>query len=144
MKSIDSTHHDLFARIVDFSQKLESRTTKCHAASEEVISSEFPKLLDDKSLPDFIKSTLDSVKSNPLSSLPMKIVLAKAMISSNMATKSDCVSLILDSKLNGRSVTMTTCRDALEFMDSLGKDAITGKGELIQLIMAKFPFAKDF
>mmetsp|Transcript_2204 Transcript_2204/g.4222 ORF Transcript_2204/g.4222 Transcript_2204/m.4222 type:complete len:950 (-) Transcript_2204:232-3081(-) len=144
MIAIDSNHHDLFARIVDFSQKLDSRTTTCHAASEGVILSEFPKLLDGKVLSDFIKSTLDSVQADPLSSLPMRIVLAKALISSNIATQSECVSLILDSKLSGRFVTMTTCRDALEFMESMGKDAIFGKRELMTLIISKFPFAKDF
>lgn len=143
MKSVDPNDHRLFSRIVDYSQQLSARTdpTKGNAASERVISSEFPKLMDGKSLSDFVKSAVEDLKSNSLSSLPMRTAVAKAMLSTNVGSKEEASSLILDSKLEGvRCVTVETCREALAFMESLESEK---KERMRMLIMAKFPFAKD-
>ena len=144
MKSIDVNDHQLFARIVDFSHKLATRTTKGHPASEDVISSEFPKLMNSQSLTDYVKSALDMVQADSLSSLPMRTAVAKAIVSTNVGSKAQAISLILDSKLNARCVTVETCRDALKFIESLGKDGVSGRDQLMTQIMTKFPFAKDF
>ena len=90
-----------------------------------------------------MKNTLDTVKADPLSSLPMRTAVAKAMVSSNVGTKSEAASLILDSKLSGRCVSVETCQEALKFMESLGKEGSAGKDQLLILILSKFPFAKN-
>ena len=151
MKAINPNNHELFSRIVDFSQKLSSRTldSQGHAASEQVITREFPKLMNDKSLTDFVTSSVEEVKADALSSLPMQIAVARAMLSTNVGSSSDATSLILDCKLNVRCVSVETCREALQFMEFLGTKEEGGgennnnKGRMMQLIMAKFPFAKD-
>ncbi|KAL7523101.1 hypothetical protein ACHAWF_000369 [Thalassiosira exigua] len=98
-----------------------------------------------KSLDDFIKSTTDDVRGDPLSSLPMRVAVAKALISTKVEPDvGKALSLILGSKLNvRRCVTVETCREALRFVEFLGE---TGKGDgerLRALIAEKFPFAKD-
>ena len=143
MNAIDPSDHQLFSRIIDFSQKLSSRTDKGHAASEEVIASEFPELMNGKSLQDFVKMNMESVKADSLSSLPMRIEVAKAALATEVASGSEALSLILDSKLNVEGVTIESCRNALAFVESLGKDGSESKERMMQLIMAKFPFAKD-
>lgn len=143
MKSIDPNDPRLLSRIIDFSQKLSSRTesSQGHAASEVVISSEFPNLMNGKSLSDFVQSAVDSVKADPVASLPMRIAVAKAMIAvGGSSSAKDASSLILDSKLNVPCVTVETCREAVTFMESLGGG---NKERLMILVMAKFPFAKD-
>ena len=139
MKSIDPKSHELFTCIVDFSQQLSKRSSQGHAASEEVITTDFPKLVNDKSLPDFVQQAVDGVKADPLSSLSMRVAVSKAIISANVGSSDDAASLVLDSKLDVRGVTVETCQDALAFMASLDK-----KEQMMQLVMAKFPFARDF
>ena len=69
----------------------------------------------------------------------MRVAVAKAMVSANVGSTDDAASLVLDSKLNVRGVTVETCQDTLAFMASLDK-----KEQMMQLIMTKFPFARDF
>jgi hypothetical protein len=145
MRSIDQNAHQLFSRVVDFSQKLSSRATNDgNAASEQVISSEFPTLMNDKSLADFVQSAVNKAKADASSSLPLRIVIARAILSANVGSASDACSLIFDSKLNIRCVAVETCQEALEFMESLGNDGAEAKERMKMLIAKKFPFAKDY
>ena len=143
MKSVDPDSHKLFSRIVDFSQRLSNKSAGegGAAASEEVIR-DFSKLMDGKSLSDFV----DDVKNNPLSTLSMRVAVAKAMLSTNVGSSADAASLLLDSKLNVRGVTVESCQEAVAFMDSLDNAGEGGgnKERMMKLIMAKFTFAKDF
>ncbi|KAL7529577.1 hypothetical protein ACHAWF_003034 [Thalassiosira exigua] len=146
MRKANPSAHQLFSCIVDFSRKLSSRPAddRGHASSEAVISGEFPPLMSGKSLEDFVKSTANDVRGDPLSSLPMRVAVAKALISTEVEPDvGKALSLILDSKLNVRCVTVETCREALQFVESLGA-AGKGDGERLKALIAeKFPFAKD-
>ena len=142
IKSIDSNSPQLFSRVVDFSQRLDSRSSKCHDASEEIISVEFPKLMDGNSLSEFVKSALDRVKNDAESDLPMRTAVAKAVISTGVGSAPGSLSLILDSKLNCRCVNVDSCREALALIESVGGKS--GKGQFEALIVTKFPFLKDF
>mmetsp|Transcript_23858 Transcript_23858/g.54142 ORF Transcript_23858/g.54142 Transcript_23858/m.54142 type:complete len:384 (+) Transcript_23858:281-1432(+) len=141
MRGISPTSHELFSRTVDFAQKLASRPAeqKCSEAAEGVISSEFPDLMSGESLPDFVASAARDVKSDPLSSLPMRTAVAKALVSTGAGSKADAAALILDSELNTRGVDMETCRAALDFMGTLGSD---NKNAMAALVKARFPFSK--
>lgn len=110
MRSIDSNSHELFSRIVDFSNQLSKRGDKGHAASEQVITDEFPELMNGKSLSDFVQMAVDNVKADALSTLSMRIAVANAMISTTVGSAADASSLLLDSKLNVRGVTIETWR----------------------------------
>lgn len=144
MKSIDSNDHRLFIRIVEFSQLMACRTSQSNAAAEQVLSSEFPKLLNCDSLADFVQNAVNDLKADSLSSLPMRIAVARAMLSTNLGSSTEASSLILNSELKGRGVTIETCREALAFMESLGTaEGDEYKNQMMKLIMAKFPFAKD-
>ena len=147
MKSVDPDSHKLFSRIVDFSQRLSNKSAGegGAAVSEEVIS-DFSKLMDGKSLSDFVNMSMDGVKNNPLSTLSMRVAIAKAMLSTNVGSSADAASLLLDSKLNVRGVTVESCQEAVAFMDSLDNAGEGGgnKERMMKLIMTKFTFAKDF
>eukprot|EP00581_Thalassiosira_minuscula_P017759 CAMPEP_0183722740 /NCGR_PEP_ID=MMETSP0737-20130205/14604_1 /TAXON_ID=385413 /ORGANISM="Thalassiosira miniscula, Strain CCMP1093" /LENGTH=974 /DNA_ID=CAMNT_0025952969 /DNA_START=188 /DNA_END=3112 /DNA_ORIENTATION=+ len=141
MRSIDPNDDRLFSRIVDYSQKLSAGSQKGHAASEEVIASEFPTLLNNKSLTNYISSAAEKVKADALSSLPLRIAVARAMLETKVGSSGEAAALVLDSKLNVRCVTVETCREALQFMELTGDKH--NKEQMKQLIDAKFPFAKD-
>lgn len=142
MKSIDSNHHALFSRIVEFSQRMTLRTSQGNASAEHVLLSEFPNLTNSDTLTGFVKMAVDTVKSDPLSSLPMRIAVARAVLCASLGSSADAASLILSSKLNVRGVTIESCREALAFMESLGTDG-KYKDQLTTLITTKFAFAKD-
>ena len=143
MKSVDPDSHKLFSRIVDFSQRLSNKSAGegGAAASEEVIR-DFSKLMDGKSLSDFV----DDVKNNPLSTLSMRVAVAKAALSTNVGSSADAASLLLNSKMNVRGVTVESCQEAVAFMDSLDNAGEGGgnKERMMKLIMTKFTFVKDF
>lgn len=140
INNIDSASHELFARIVDFAQRLKSTTAKGHSSSEKVIATEFPKLMGNLSLSDFIESTFNSVSADPLSNFSMRTAVSKAIISAQVGKKEEAVSLILDSKLAGRGVNIESCREALQFVGSIEPSA---KEKLKMLVIARFPFVKD-
>lgn len=142
MKSIESDDHRLFSRIVDFSQKMSSRSTLGHDAPEQVLSSEFPTLMNCLSLSDFVRMVVDDVKADSMSNLSKVIAVARAMLSAKVGSSAEASTLLLDSKLKLRGVTMETCREALALMDFLGTDE-EDKEQMMKLIISKFPFAKD-
>ena len=145
MNSIDSNDSGLFSRIVEFSQRMTLRTSQGNAAAEHVLLSEFPKLMNnDTSLLGFVKMTMNTVKGDLLSSLPMRIAVARAVLSTHLGSSAEAASLILSSNLNVRGVTVETCREALMFMESLETDGNEPKHQMMKLITTKFPFAKDF
>jgi hypothetical protein len=142
MKYIDSDDHRLFSRIVDFSKKMSSRINLGHDAPEQVISSEFPKLVNFLSLPDFVRMVVDRVKADSSSNLSKVIAVLRAMISTKVGSTAEASTLLLESQLNLRGLTLDTCREALALMESIGSDK-QNKDKMIELIISKFPFAKD-
>lgn len=96
--------------------------------------------MNNQSLSDFIQSALNAVKSDPLSSLPMRTAVSKAMISAKVGQTKDAIALIMDSTLAGRGVNIESCREALQFVESVEPSA---KEQLQVLVAAKFPFVKD-
>lgn len=140
MKNIDPNSYELFSRIVDFSQKLNCSNIKSHSSTEKVIATEFPKLMNNRCLSDFIKAGVNMVESDALSSFPLRLEVSKAMISAQVGSKKDALSLILDSKLAGQGVNMESCQRALQFVESVDPDT---KEHLKMLVVAKFPFVKD-
>lgn len=142
MKSIESDDHRLFSRIIDFSRKMSSRISRGHDASEQVISSEFPNLLNSLSLPDFVRMVADCVKAESMSNLSKVIAVARAMVSTKVGSNAEASSMLLESQLNLRGVTLEACREAMTLMESLGLDK-ENKDAMMKLIITRFPFAKD-
>jgi len=148
MKAIDPDDHQLFSRIADFSHKKKNDTSEYEnhasvaAAAEQVIASEFPKLLDNQPLSCFVTSRVKRVEAGtaPLCGLPMRIAVARVVLSEGSAgCDATASALVLDSGLNVPGVSVETCRDALSLMAALGYQT-----RLMDLITAKFPFARDF
>lgn len=144
MKSIDSDDPGLFTRLVDFAQIMSNRSiTQGDDASEQVLCSEFPELINHLSLKDFLKTVVDNLKANPMSyHLSKVIAVARAMLSTSVGSCAEASLMLLDSKLNFRGVSIETCREALALLGSLGADE-GNKEQLMMLISSRFPFAKD-
>ena len=140
MRNIDSGSYELFSRIVDFSQKLNTTNTNSQPLTQSVIATEFPKLMNNQCLADFIKAGVDRVKSDPLSSFPLRLEVSKAMISAQVGSKEDALSLLLDSELAGLGVSLEACQRALHFVESVDPDT---KEKLKILVVSKFPFVRD-
>jgi hypothetical protein len=148
MKSIDTNDHQLFSRIVDFSQKHFTETPEgggrvaVATVAKEVIASEFPTLLLDQPLSGFVAAAAGRIGAGtaPPSGLPLRIAVAKAVLSTGSdGGSSQASALVLDSGLNVPGVSVETCQEALSLMATLGCQE-----RMMELVMAKFPFAKDF
>jgi hypothetical protein len=142
MKSIESDDHRVFSRIIDFSRKMSSRTIRGHDVPEQVISSEFPKLVNSLSLPDFVRMVADCVKSESMPNLSKVIAVVRAMVLTKVGSNAEASSMLLDSQLNMRGVTLEACVEAMAVMEFLGLDK-ENKDDMTRLIRTRFPFAKD-
>mmetsp|Transcript_20010 Transcript_20010/g.29024 ORF Transcript_20010/g.29024 Transcript_20010/m.29024 type:complete len:901 (+) Transcript_20010:308-3010(+) len=142
-KAIDKESNELFTRIVDFVQKVESEK-EANPIIKEVLASETTTLLEGKSLSDFVSEAASRAKSDALTDLPKRIAVAKGLIATNVGTVKEASSLIIDGGLEGRKVSVDTCRDALRCLTFLGSDAEDAKTEWVAKVKEKFPLMTNF
>jgi hypothetical protein len=109
-----------------------------------VITSELPSLLGDGSLANFVLAAFEQTKRNPLASLATRIEVAKALVKTKTASVSDAASLIVDGGLNGRGVTVTSCRQALKTLKFFGDETGNAIAKWVSIVTERFPLLKDF
>jgi hypothetical protein len=128
---------------VDFASKADSLQTD-QPAVREVITSELPALLGGVSFADFVLAAFKQTKQDPLASLDTRIEVGKALIKVKTSSVSDAASLIVNGGLSGRGVTVTSCREALAALKSLGDEAGNATATWISMVTERFPLLKDF
>lgn len=139
-RSIDGESSELFVRIVDFAGKVGSFGDSSAAVSA-VIAAEAPVLLGKQSVGNFIKSAAVKIRENPLTDLPMRTAVARAIADSKDESIDDTVSLITDGGMDARKVSVETCRAALEVLKSLGSDAAEATKRWTESTRERFPDA---
>ena len=142
-RALDAQSSALFARIVDFASQADGLGTDQEAA-RAIMSNELPTLLNNMSLADFVSSTVDQVKQNPLASLAARIDVAKVLVETKCSSVQDAASLIIEGGLDGRGVTVESCRQALAALKSFGDGATVAKGKWVVAVSERFPLLKDF
>jgi ribonuclease PH len=95
-------------------------------------------------LVDFVLSAFEQTKRDPLTSLATRIEVAKALVKTKTASVSDAASLIVDAGLNGRGVTVSSCREALKTLKSFGDEAGNATAKWISIVTERFPLLRDF
>jgi NMDA receptor-regulated protein 1 len=139
-RSIDSESSELFSRIVDFSGKMNG-FGESSPAVRSVIAEETPMLLGKQSVSDFIKSASAKIREHPLTDLPMRTAVVKAIADSKSAPIKDAVSLITDGGMDARKVSVDTCHAALDLLKNLGPDAADATNRWTEAIHKHFPQA---
>jgi len=69
------------------------------------------------------------------------VAVAEALITANIEPVESASQLILDGGMNGRQVTIDSCRDALAFFVKLGEDALPVKKLWLAQVKERFPLA---
>jgi peptide alpha-N-acetyltransferase len=126
-KQSHTMHHEIFKRIIDFHENV-TLGEEYHPAVVEVFNMEKATLLgpSSKSLNEFVHEWYKKVKANPLTALPLRVEVAKAMLRHNVGAHMDASDLIAENGLNVREVTLNNCVEALTVLKSIeGSDQRT-------------------
>ena len=100
-------------------------------------------LLEGKSITEYLTDAYTRVRNDPLTDLPMRVAVMKALLLSNTGTPEAATSLILDGGLEGRKVSVANCRKAISCLNSFGESVEEAKECFISKLKDKFPLAKE-
>jgi NMDA receptor-regulated protein 1 len=137
-KSIDSESHNLFSRMVDFSEKVNSYEESSDAV-RTVLSENTTGLFDNKSAVDYISEFACKIQKDPMSDLPLRTVVAKALVDKKIGTIDGTLSLITACGMECRAVSVETCLEALNFLKSQGDGASSAAKLWMDLMKARYP-----
>ena len=140
-RSLDPQSSELLSRIADFGIKVQKFKTEDYpAVVKEVIDSELPALLNNHaSVAEYVSSVAtDTTKSG----LPYRIAVAKALVLVNKASVAEAAKYLVDGGLDGRGVSVETCRDALDALKTFGASDATF--EWIAMVKERFPLITGF
>lgn len=141
-KALAPESSDVFSRVVDFG--LNSDSWISSEVARAVVQTEVPVLFEGSDIVGYVLATFEKVKSDPLSSLPMRVQMAKALVKIEKLSVSDASYLIVDGGLSGRGVTVTHCREALDSLSAFGNDAAEARSKWVTAVRARFPLIQDW
>eukprot|EP00566_Odontella_aurita_P002766 CAMPEP_0113530782 /NCGR_PEP_ID=MMETSP0015_2-20120614/3136_1 /TAXON_ID=2838 /ORGANISM="Odontella" /LENGTH=909 /DNA_ID=CAMNT_0000429553 /DNA_START=181 /DNA_END=2910 /DNA_ORIENTATION=+ /assembly_acc=CAM_ASM_000160 len=139
-RALEPENSEVFKRTVDFVQR-PAPDVSSNATVKDVLKQESSNLLGEKSPTQFVMDAAARAKENMLTSLPMRIAVAKALISTKAGSVTEATSLIIDGGIDGRGVSVDSCCEALKCLCSFGEGATKGKEKWLELAKKRFPFA---
>jgi len=139
-KALDAGNDELFTRIVDFAQK-GSPSEDSHPIVKELMRSETAALLDGKNLLKFVKDARDDMVADVLTPLPKRVAVAQALVSTGAGNVVDAAALIIDGGLEGRGVSVESCRKAQKCLKEFGGEAGDFLRKWSEQIEQRFPLA---
>jgi peptide alpha-N-acetyltransferase len=141
MRSIDSENAEFFSRLVDFASKM-SEFEAVHDAVKRVVSEEVSKLLNQKSVTDYIADAAEQARKNKVTTLSLRIAIADALFKMNPASSVDsATAIIVDGGIDSRDVNVDTCRAALKMLKSFGSGLTE---QWISSVRSRFPRITEF
>jgi NMDA receptor-regulated protein 1 len=136
-RSLDAESSELFTRIIDLSSKLDT-FGDLSAAVRSVIAEEAPVLLGMNSLDAFVKDAAALIRNNPITGLPTRTAVVKALTDANIESIRDAVSLITNGGMEARDVSVATCLAALDLLKSFGAEAADATKEWQDAVRRRF------
>lgn len=140
-KTLAPESSEVFSRIVDFGMKSDS-----FMGSNELVNAVFrtevPALLENNDLVGFVLAATEKI--SPLSSLPMRVEVAKALVKIQKASVAEAATVIVGGGLSGYGVSVINCRMALDELTALGPDASDARLKWVTAVNAHFPLLRDF
>ena len=141
LKSLDSESADYVSRLVDFALKVP--TFDIQGAVKNVVTEECSKLLSGKSIGDLVKELAKQARSDPSTSLPLRIVIANSLVSTKSEAIDTAVSVIVDTGAEMRGCDIESCRQALTTLQGFGKEASSALEKWKAFVAKQFPLAKN-
>ena len=140
-RAIDPNNGKLFSRIVDFGLKLDS-IGDVPDAVKQVIDEGAPKLLPNQSVSDFIKATVEQIRSDSTADLSLRSAVAGVFVERKTGSVAEAASLITDGGISSKNVTIATCREAIDTLSSFGLEGAKAKEDWSAAVRRRFPRAK--
>ena len=140
MKKLHPSSSELFLRTVEFAGQTNNFDAS-PGVSLIVLTDEFPEVLGNQTVTEFIDQTIAKIRSDPLTDLPMRTATVKAIIDTKHGPVNDALPLIINGGIDARKVTVETCLDALALLTNLGVEAREATKEWTEHVSKRFPSA---
>lgn len=140
MKKLDPDNSELFRRTVEFAGKTNDFDAS-PGVSLSVLTDEFPELLGNQSISDFIDHAVSKIRNEPLADLPFRTAVVEAFADTKHGSVKDALPLITEGGIDSRNVTVETCLDALNLLKSFGADAFDAVKQWTESVQTRFPNA---
>ena len=142
LKHLDSTSAAFISRIVDFALKVP--TFEMAGAVKNVVTEECSKLLNGKSVADLVSELAVKARSDPSTPLPLRVVIAKSLVSTKSEPVSKAASVIVDVGKEMRGFDIESCRIALAALNGFGSEAFTAVDKWKLFVNEQYPLVKNF
>ena len=140
MKKLDPECSELFLRTVDFAGKTNDFDDS-PGVSLIVLTDEFPVLLGNQSVADYIDQAIATIRNEPLTALPMRTATVKAIVDTKHGPVKEAIPLIINGGIDARKATVENCLEALTVLKSLGAEAADATQQWTEYVVKRFPSA---
>ena len=142
LKTIDAKSPEYISRTVDFALKVP--TFEMSGAVKNVVTEECKNLLNGASVANLVKELAVEARSDPTTPLPLRIVIAKSLISTKSEPVDEASSVIVDAGTEMRGFDVQSCRSALTALKAFGSEASAAVEKWKAFVTERYPLAKDF
>jgi peptide alpha-N-acetyltransferase len=142
MRNLDPSHALYIPRLVDFAVK--STAFDVSGPVKNVIMDEIPTLLGGMSVSEFVVDLAKKARDDPTTSLPNRIATSKCLVLTKSESTDSAAKIIVDGGIDGRGVTVESCREALTVLKGLGTEASNSTEKWLSIVKERFPLIKDF
>ena len=143
MRGLDGEDPGYFSRLVDFGLKMPA-FGDLPGVVRTVVQEEFSKLIDKKSISDFVSQAADRARQNVNSSLPARVAIAEGLVKIDPTSRGAAASIILDSGIDGKGVDFKSCQAALAALKSFGKEAEESTKQWLSIVKGRFPLITEY
>lgn len=143
MHILNRDHADYFKRLVDFALK-RSGFGELPSAVATVITEESSKLLNQKSVSEYVSETADRARQNATTSLSSRVAIAEALVKTNSSSVTAAAGIIVDGGIDGLGVDVETCRNALKSLKGFGAEGESSTKQWISVVKNRFPLISEF
>ncbi|KAL3918249.1 MAG: hypothetical protein SGILL_004327 [Bacillariaceae sp.] len=143
MKRLNSESPCYVTRLTDFSLRRGSYKLE-EGPAKTVLAEESANLFNGMSATEFVSGVAKEARSDPLASLPLRCAVAEALVTTKLETPASAAKLVVEGGIDGRGVTIDSCRHALATLKGLGAEASSSAEEWTSLVKRKYPMIKNF
>lgn len=140
MRDLDSDNAGFFSRLVDFGLKI-ADFGEMPEAVKNVITEETKKLLNEKSVTEYIADAADKATANKTTGLSLRVAIAEALTKTNPSSIDKATSIIVDGGIDSKDVNVNSCRVALKALKDFGSASTQ---QWISAVLSRFPKISNF
>ena len=140
---LDSEHCEYISRLVDFATKMKE-FGDLPSAVTTIIKEETPRLLEKKTVEQYLASVAESVKNSGASSnLATRTAVAKALVETKAGSVADASALILNGGISSKGATVVACQEASSVLKGFGASASSSTEKWISQVKERYPLLQD-